>query len=140
MLIEGDNPVMESTGGFERPNVTRPTDSRYCRSPSISRMSKPSVDLPDPDSPVRTTSFPFGILSVMFFRLCSRALEIVIQGSIESNLHLNEARQGYASRAIYPHSKTLVHRRRVCSDWRCFAGSPGFDDLLEQGNQAQRDL
>src|SRR5690242_13423148 len=79
----GDNPTIESTGGFSKPNATIPTDSRYCRSPSFMRISKPSVDLPDPETPVRTTSFPLRIVSVTFFRLCSRALLIVIQGSID---------------------------------------------------------
>src|SRR5262245_20152306 len=87
----GDSPTIASTGGLSRPNATIPTDSRYCRSPSFMRMSKPSVDLPDPETPVRTTSFPLGILSVTFFRLCSRALLIVMQGSIEADLHVNEA-------------------------------------------------
>jgi hypothetical protein len=36
-------------------------------------MSKASVDLPDPETPVTTVNFPRGISTLMFFRLCSRA-------------------------------------------------------------------
>src|SRR5205823_4982215 len=41
-------------------------------------VSKASDDLPEPDSPVKTTSLSRGIDSVTFFRLCSRAPRIVM--------------------------------------------------------------
>src|SRR5207237_862002 len=41
-------------------------------------VSKASDDLPEPDSPVNTTSLSRGISTSMFFRLCSRAPRIVI--------------------------------------------------------------
>src|SRR5882757_9004454 len=41
-------------------------------------VSKASEDLPEPDSPVNTTSLSRGISTSMFFRLCSRAPRIVI--------------------------------------------------------------
>src|ERR1700686_5167891 len=41
-------------------------------------VSKASDDLPDPESPVNTTSLSRGIVSVTFFRLCSRAPRIVM--------------------------------------------------------------
>src|SRR6185437_6225652 len=37
-------------------------------------MSKASVDLPEPDTPVMTVSRSLGIWTSMLFRLCSRAL------------------------------------------------------------------
>jgi hypothetical protein len=37
-------------------------------------MSKASVDLPEPDTPVMTVKRSRGISTSMFFRLCSRAL------------------------------------------------------------------
>src|SRR6266542_5062484 len=41
-------------------------------------VSKASDDLPEPDSPVKTTSLSRGMDRVTFFRLCSRAPRIVI--------------------------------------------------------------
>ncbi|MNQ75963.1 hypothetical protein D3C85_907790 [compost metagenome] len=41
-------------------------------------MSKASVDLPEPDTPVITVNLSCGISTLMFFRLCSRALRISI--------------------------------------------------------------
>src|SRR5947207_296285 len=41
-------------------------------------VSKASDDLPEPDSPVKTTSLSRGISRSMFLRLCSRAPRIVI--------------------------------------------------------------
>ncbi len=41
-----------------------------------SRMSRTSVDLPDPDTPVTATKFPSGMSTSMFCRLCSRAPSI----------------------------------------------------------------
>src|ERR1700682_546132 len=41
-------------------------------------VSKASDDLPEPESPVKTTSLSRGIESVTFFRLCSRAPRIVM--------------------------------------------------------------
>src|SRR5450759_736643 len=41
-------------------------------------VSKASDDLPDPESPVKTTSLSRGIDSVTFLRLCSRAPRMVI--------------------------------------------------------------
>src|SRR5438094_5323928 len=41
-------------------------------------VSKASDDLPDPESPVKTTSLSRGMDSVTFFRLCSRAPRIVM--------------------------------------------------------------
>ena len=41
-------------------------------------MSKASDDLPDPETPVITVSFSWGIESEMFFRLWTRAPRILI--------------------------------------------------------------
>src|SRR5215470_15433126 len=41
-------------------------------------VSKASEDLPDPESPVITTSLSRGISTSMFFRLCSRAPRTLI--------------------------------------------------------------
>src|SRR5579871_12543 len=42
-------------------------------------VSKASEDLPEPESPVNTTSLSRGISTSMFFRLCSRAPRMVIE-------------------------------------------------------------
>ena len=36
-------------------------------------MSNAREDFPDPESPVKTTSFPFGMTALMFLRLCCLA-------------------------------------------------------------------
>src|SRR5258705_10166978 len=46
-------------------------------------VSKASDDLPEPDSPVKTTSLSRGISRSMFLRLCSRAPRIVIARVLE---------------------------------------------------------
>ena len=46
-------------------------------------MSKASDDLPDPDTPLTTVSFPWGISQEMFFRLCVRAPRITIASLAE---------------------------------------------------------
>src|ERR1700674_2136291 len=51
-------------------------------------VSKASEDLPEPESPVNTTSLSRGIDSVTFFRLCSRAPRIVIWSVGMENLQL----------------------------------------------------
>src|SRR6185437_6202481 len=125
MLTVVGSPLIASTGGFERPNVTAPSVSRYRRWPSTRRISKPSVDLPDPESPVKTTNFSFGMLSETFFRLCSRALLIVIRGSIVAGLQTNEAYSGTlhsrfgAVSSRYHQCKTLVAQGRVRKTLAC---------------------
>ena len=47
--------------------------SRNLRCPSANRISNASVDLPEPLKPVITTIWSRGILTLMLFRLCSRA-------------------------------------------------------------------
>src|SRR5580700_11080777 len=46
-------------------------------------VSKASEDLPEPDSPVNTTSLSRGISRSTFLRLCSRAPRIVIARKLE---------------------------------------------------------
>src|SRR5688572_13085956 len=82
--MDGDKPTMESTGGLLNPHVTIPIDSMNWRRLSLCKMSNASVDFPEPESPVRTTSLFLGISRVMFLRLCRRALRIVIVGFINS--------------------------------------------------------
>ena len=41
-------------------------------------VSKASYDFPDPETPLITVSFPWGISQEMFFRLCVRAPRITI--------------------------------------------------------------
>jgi hypothetical protein len=41
--------------------------------PSAYMVSKAKLDLPDPDNPVKTTSFSFGTFTETFFKLCSEA-------------------------------------------------------------------
>ncbi len=36
-------------------------------------VSKAKLDLPEPDNPVKTTSFSFGTFTETFFKLCSEA-------------------------------------------------------------------
>src|SRR5579864_6666197 len=51
-------------------------------------VSKARDDLPEPESPVKTTSLSRGIDSVTFFRLCSRAPRMVIWSVGMQNLQL----------------------------------------------------
>ena len=82
-LTVGGSPLIESTGGFASPQVSKPSASIYWRCPSLKRISKPSVDLPEPDTPLSTTSWFFGMLRLMFFRLCSRAPRMVMESDIK---------------------------------------------------------
>src|SRR5512139_915928 len=101
--MEGERPVIESTGGLVTPQVTRPSDSRYWRWPSLFRRSKANVDFPDPDSPVMTTSLFLGISRVTFLRLCRRAFRIVIVGFIILQKVVFDA-------SFYLHFTTLVYQ------------------------------
>jgi hypothetical protein len=81
MLVDADGwgqPLIESTGGLDSPHEIMPGDSMYWRCPSLCRISKASVDFPEPDKPVNTTSLFLGMARVTFLRLCSRAPRIVI--------------------------------------------------------------
>src|SRR6202012_4690255 len=48
-------------------------------------VSKASEDLPEPDSPVNTTSLSRGISTSMFLRSCSRAPRMVIARWLEAD-------------------------------------------------------
>jgi hypothetical protein len=80
--MEGESPEIPSIGGLLMASVTVPIDSIYCLCPSLCNVSKASVDFPEPDSPVTTTSLFFGIDNETFFRLCRRAFLITIDASI----------------------------------------------------------
>src|ERR671912_2857389 len=73
----GDRPSMKSTSGLSiwprncRAYADR--DSTYRRWPSAKIVSKARLDLPDPDSPVKTIKASRGNSSETFLRLCSRA-------------------------------------------------------------------
>src|SRR5512139_2417570 len=82
--MEGESPLIESTGGLDNPKETMPSDSMYWRWPSLCKISKPRVDFPEPDNPVRTTSWFLGISTSIFFRLCRRAPRIEIFADIGS--------------------------------------------------------
>src|ERR1051325_2732229 len=66
-------------------------------------VSKASDDLPEPDSPVNTTSWSRGISTSMLFRLCSRAPRIAM------------TRRSCASLAALRASDTVRPERRPCS-------------------------
>ena len=73
----GDSPSIKSTSGLSTcPRNIRAyedSDSTYLRCPSAKMVSKASEDLPDPDSPVKTTIASRGIVRSTFLRLFSRA-------------------------------------------------------------------
>src|SRR3954454_2552319 len=73
----GDRPSMKSTSGLSIwPRNCRAyadSDSTYRRCPSAKIVSNASEDLPDPDSPVNTTSASRGSSMDTSLRLCSRA-------------------------------------------------------------------
>src|SRR6266704_6258247 len=85
MLTAGDRPEMKSTSGLSIwPRNCRAyaeSDSTYRRWPSAYRVSKAREDLPEPESPVRITSFFFGISTVTFLRLCWRAPVMMMRSS-----------------------------------------------------------
>ncbi len=60
------------------------TDSKYRRCASAYRVPKASDDLPEPDTPVKTTRALRGITTSTFFRLCSRAPRTWMQPSAGS--------------------------------------------------------
>ena len=80
--IAGDNPSIESTSGW--PIIPKnwraygERDSTYLLCPSAYKVSKASVDLPEPDRPVMTVILPLGISTLMFLRLCCLAPFITI--------------------------------------------------------------
>jgi len=47
-------------------------------------VSKASEDLPEPDTPLTTVSFPWGMSQEMFFRLCVRAPRMTIASFVDS--------------------------------------------------------
>src|SRR5258708_17145501 len=75
MTRQGDNPSTAST--FGRPILGIDCreyvliDSKYSRCASAKIVSKASEDFPEPDTPVITTNWFRGMVTVMFFRLCS---------------------------------------------------------------------
>ena len=75
-LIVGDNPLIESTGGLASPYAARASDSRYCRAPSLFRMSNPRVDLPEPKIPLSTTIWFLGMSRLILFKLWGRGPRI----------------------------------------------------------------
>ena len=82
MAMAGGTPSMESTSGlFILPRNWRAYDERLSANllwPSANRVSNASEDLPEPEIPVITTSFPRGISTEMFFRLFTLAPVIEI--------------------------------------------------------------
>src|SRR6202171_5859027 len=76
--IAGDSPSIESTSGFSicsrNWRAYAESDSTYRRCPSAKIVSKASEDLPEPDTPVTTTSRLRGMSQEMFWRLCWREI------------------------------------------------------------------
>jgi hypothetical protein len=72
------------------------------------------VDLPEPDTPVKTTSLSFGIDSETFLRLCSRAPRMDIEAMPETPSKDGlQIRPDYTSRGKKPPS-TAIAWRLVC--------------------------
>src|SRR4029079_7361402 len=73
----GGSPSMSSTSGTDiwltKPRAYGDTDSRYLRCASAYNVPNASDDLPEPETPVNTTSASRGISTSTFLRLCSRA-------------------------------------------------------------------
>ncbi len=69
-------------------------------------VSKASELLPEPDSPVITTSFSRGSSSVMFLRLCSRAprmemnLEVILTANVGGKGPFNKPRKGLVPKRL----------------------------------------
>src|SRR6478672_3685510 len=77
METAGDSPSMKSTSGLSIcPRNCRAyadSDSTYRRCPSAKIVSNARLDLPDPDSPVKTMRLSRGRSTDTSRRLCSRA-------------------------------------------------------------------
>jgi hypothetical protein len=80
--IAGESPSIESTSGFSicsrNCRAYADSDSTYRRCPSAKIVSNASDDLPEPETPVMTTSLSRGMSTSMFLRLCSRAPRMTI--------------------------------------------------------------
>ena len=78
--MAGDRPSIESRSGLSIISKNclayAESDSTYRLWPSAYMVSNASVDLPEPERPVITTSLFFGMSRLIFFKLCSLAPRI----------------------------------------------------------------
>src|SRR6266436_6690626 len=81
--IAGERPSIESTSGFSicsrNCRAYAESDSTYLLCPSAKIVSKASEDLPEPETPVKTTNLFRGTTTSMFLRLCSRAPRMTME-------------------------------------------------------------
>src|SRR5690554_7823424 len=82
MAMAGDTPLMYSTSGFSiLPRNCRAYELRlstYILCPSANKVSNAREDLPEPESPVTTTSLFLGMATLRFLRLLTRAFLIIM--------------------------------------------------------------
>ena len=87
--MDGDNPSIESTSGFDSPpkNCLAYADklSTYLLCPSAYIVSNAKLLLPDPDTPVITISLFLGSSKDTFFKLFSLAPLIIILSILPPN-------------------------------------------------------
>src|SRR5213594_506178 len=96
-------------------------------------VSKASEDLPEPESPVRTTSWSRGSSTSMFLRLCSRAPRTMIRSLAIEPLCPLSARLPTAA------ERWQQLQRRGSFGPARWVGSGGHDDT-DRGHQLERFL
>src|SRR5687768_5513027 len=99
-------------------------------------VSKARLDLPDPESPVRTTSRSRGISSEMFFRLCTRApcTAIVVRGAARGARVTGRAGLARTMTLLDMEERELLHAESAplgqANGQRCLADDAQIREVL----------
>src|SRR5205823_8308455 len=121
MEMAGDRPSMKSTSGLSIwPRNCRAyadSDSTYRRCPSAKIVSNARLDLPEPDSPVKTMRLSRGRSRSTPLRLCSRAPRTVRRSATGRPFSLVFDVQ------VHPRRDATTTHRQVSAD----GGRPGAE-------------
>src|SRR5687768_15512676 len=102
-------------------------------------VSKASEDLPEPLSPVMTTSWSRGISTSMFFRLCARAPRTTMRSlAMECLLYVRHAGLTPEDRRRGPRGRRREHDGRVDTAHGARDEHTGADDGADRGRAGRR--